>query len=368
MSGSDEPTRSDLGAIRARIDALDAEIQERIAERARLAQTVGLAKSESGETVEFYRPEREAEVLRGVLARNQGPLSDEEMVRLFREIMSACLSQQEPLKVGYLGPAGTFSHQAVLKHFGHSVRALPMATLDEVFGAVQAADADFGVVPIENSTAGVVAHTLDLFLTSPLKICGEVQMRILQHLMGRMERLEDIRRVCAHPQSLAQCRAWLRQHLPEVERVDASSNAEGARRARDEVGTAAIAPDAAARIYELRVLVDSIEDESDNTTRFLVVGRKILEASGDDRTTLLVSGAETDQSGSLHALLEPLARHGVNMTRIESRPSRQRSWHYVFFLDLDGHASDERLAGALAELEERADLFRVLGSYPRAVL
>ncbi len=358
----------DLSRIRERINDLDAEIQKRIAERAKLAQEVGRAKSDGAGTAEFYRPEREAEVLRAVLERNRGPLTDEEMVRLFREIMSACLSQQEPLKVGYLGPEGTFSHQAVLKHFGHSARALPMGTLDEVFGAVEAADADFGVVPIENSSAGVVTHTLDLFLGSPLKICGEVQMRIQQHLMGKMGRLDEIRRVSAHPQSLAQCGAWLRQHLPEVELLPASSNAEGARRARDEVGTAAIAPQAAAKIYELEILYDSIEDESDNTTRFLVTGRKILEPSGEDRTTLLISGAETDQSGSLYSMLAPLAKHGVNLTRIESRPSRQRPWHYVFFLDLDGHARDANLVQALGELEAQSELFRVLGSYPKAVL
>lgn len=357
----------DLGSIRDRIDAIDARIHELIAERARLAQGVGDAKRDAG-TPEFYRPEREAAVLRDVVARNDGPLSNEEMVRLFREIMSACLSQQEPLKIGFLGPAGTFSHQAVLKHFGHSCRALPLGTLDEVFATVQAGDADFGVVPIENSTAGTVTHALDLFLASPLNICGEVEMRIRQHLMGTMERLDDVRRVCAHPQSLAQCAAWLRQHLPDAELVPTSSNAEGARRARDEAGSAAIAPDAAAKIYDLHVLFASIEDESDNTTRFFVVGRKILEPSGEDRTTLLLSGAETDQSGSLHALLEPLARHGVNMTRIESRPSRRRSWHYVFFLDVDGHAKDENVAAALEDLGERADFFRVVGSYPKAVL
>lgn len=364
----DSNSSGDLTPIRARIDAIDAQIQQLIAERARLAQDVGLVKREGGGTLEFFRPEREAAVLRAVVERNQGPLTNEEMVRLFREIMSACLSQQEPLKVGFLGPAGTFSHQAVLKNFGHSCRALPLATLDEVFGVVQAGDADFGVVPIENSTAGTITHTLDLFLGSPLNICGEVEMRIRQHLMGAMERLEDVRRVCAHPQSLAQCRGWLRQHLPDAELVESSSNAEAARRARDENGTAAIAPDAAAKIYELRILFAAIEDESDNTTRFLVIGRKILEPSGDDRTTLLLSGAETDQSGSLHALLEPLARHGVNMTRIESRPSRRRSWHYVFFLDVDGHATEAPLANALVDLQANADLFRVLGSYPKAIL
>lgn len=368
MSKPEEPTPLDLDAIRRRIDEIDAGIQSRIAERAQLARRVGLAKSAGGGTVEFYRPEREAAVLRGVLQRNEGPLTDQEMVRLFREVMSACLSQQEPLKVGFLGPDGTFSHQAVFSHFGHSVRALPMATLDEVFGSVESADADFGVVPIENSNAGVVSHTLDLFLTSPLKICGEVEMRICQHLMGKMDRLDEIRRVSAHPQSLAQCRAWLRTHLPDTELLAASSNAEGARRARDEAGTAAIAPGAAAKIYDLNVLYDSIEDDADNATRFLIIGRKLLEASGEDRTTLLVGGGEGDRAGSLHAMLQPLADHGVNMTRIESRPSRQRSWDYVFFLDLDGHATDPAVGAALAELEARSGLFRILGSYPKAVI
>lgn len=358
----------DLEAARARIDALDRELRERISERARLAQAVGRAKSRSEATAEFYRPEREAEVLRRVVEENEGPLRDEEMVRLFREIMSACLSQQDPLKVGFLGPEGTFSHQAVLHHFGHSVRALAMATLDEVFREVESGVADFGVVPIENSTAGTVMHTLDLFLASPLRICGEVEMRIRQHLMGRMEGLREVRRVCAHPQSLAQCRGWLREHLPEVETEEVVSNAEGARRARDETGTAAIAGEAAAEIYGLRVLFSEIEDLGDNTTRFLVVGRKILRPSGDDRTTLLISSSTEDRAGSLHELLEPLARHGVNLSRIESRPSRRRRWHYVFFLDLDGHAEDSAIERCIVELEQRSENLRVLGSYPRAVL
>ncbi|CAG0943170.1 chorismate mutase / prephenate dehydratase [Gammaproteobacteria bacterium] len=361
------PPEVDLGAIRARIDALDAELGERISERARLAQQVGVAKGRHG-AVDFYRPEREAQVLRGVAARNRGPLSNEEMVRLFREIMSACLAQEEPLKVGYLGPEGTFSQSAVYKQFGHSVRALPLGTIDEVFHEVESGAADFGVVPVENSTEGTVNHTLDLFLGSPLKICGEVELRVRQHLLGTMPALEQVARVCAHPQSLAQCRAWLREYLPGVPTVEATSNAEGARRARDEAGTAAIAGDAAAEVYGLDKLVADIEDRPDNTTRFLVVGRKLFPPSGDDKTSLLLSSSKGEDAGALHRLLAPLAEHKVNMTRIESRPSRQRKWHYVFFVDVDGHAEERHVARALEQLRRQADLFRVLGSYPKAIL
>jgi chorismate mutase/prephenate dehydratase len=290
------------------------------------------------------------------------------MVRLYREIMSACLAQEEPLKVGYLGPEGTFSQSAVYKQFGHSVRALPLGTIDEVFHEVESRTADFGVVPIENSTEGTVNHTLDMFLSSPLKICGEVELRIRQHLLGTMESVSQIIRVCAHPQSLAQCRAWLKEYLPGAALLEASSNAEGARRARDEAGTAAIAGDAAAEVYGLRKLVADIEDRPDNATRFLIIGRKLFPPSGDDKTTLLISSNRADDPGALYRLLAPLAEHKVNMTRIESRPSRQRKWHYVFFLDVDGHAEDPPVARALASLHKEADLFRVLGSYPKAIL
>lgn len=358
----------DLANIRKRIDEVDEQIQSLINERARYAQQVGISKGELAAAVDYYRPEREAEVLRAVRARNEGPLRDEEMLRLFREIMSACLAQQEPLKVGFLGPEGTFTQTAVLKHFGHSVRALPYATIDEVFQEVESGAADFGVVPIENSTEGTVNNTLDMFLTSPLKINGEIELRIEQHLMGRMGALEKIRRVCAHEQSLAQCRAWLREYLSDVELIGVSSNAVGARRARDEEGTAAIGGQAAADVYGLDILVNNIEDRSDNATRFLVLGRELLAASGDDKTSLMMSSDDTREgSGVLHALLKPFADKGINMTRIESRPSRRRNWDYVFFVDVDGHAEETPLADALAEVKEISSLFRVVGAYPRAV-
>jgi chorismate mutase/prephenate dehydratase len=357
-----------LEKLRDTIDSLDRNIQELISERARVVQQVGISKHRDGHTVDFYRPEREAQVLRAAQARNKGPLQDDEILRLFREIMSACLAQEQPLKVAFLGPEGTFTQAAVLKHFGHSVRALALASTDEVFQEVQAANADFGVVPIENSTEGTVNNTLDRFISTPLHICGEVELRIHHFLLGRMQALEHIKRVCAHAQALGQCRGWLDQHLPEVERVAVSSNAEGARRARDEQGSAAIAGQTAGEIYGLNVLVPQIEDSPDNTTRFLVIGRKILSSSGADKTTVLFSTGDTSSPGALVAMLEPLAKHGISLSRIESRPSQKKKWDYVFFIDIEGHAEDPPVARALAALKKRASLYRVLGSYPRAIL
>lgn len=360
-----------LLSYRARIDAVDEQLHRLINERASLARAAGQAKLKESTGVDFYRPEREAEVLRLALARNKAVpsgLRDEEILRLFREIMSACLAQEEPLKVAFLGPEGTFSQTAVLKHFGHSVRALPLSSIDEVFHEVEAGHADFGVVPIENSTEGTVNNTLDRFLTSPLKICGEVELRIHQFLMGRMPGLAGVKRVVSHPQSLAQCRGWLHEHLQGIEQIPVSSNAEAARRARDETGTAAIAGDTAADVYGLRLLADQIEDRQDNTTRFLVIGRKLFSKSGADRTTLLVSAARTDAPGALQRLLAPLARARISMTRIESRPSHKRKWDYVFFIDIEGHVEEKNVERALSQLRKHASLCRVLGSYPRAIV
>lgn len=357
-----------LDEIRERINNVDQQIQALISERARFAQQVGVAKGDLKAAVDYYRPEREAEVLRNVIERNDGPLRDEEMLRLFREIMSACLAQQEPLKIGFLGPEGTFTQTAVFKHFGHSVRPLPFHTIDEIFQEVESGVADFGVVPIENSTEGSVNNTLDMFLTSPLKIAGEIELRIEQNLLGQMKGLETIERICAHEQSLAQCRGWLREYLPHVELIGMSSNAAGARRARDESGTAAIGPMVAADVYNLSVMVSNIEDRPDNATRFLVVGRELLAASGNDKTTILVSTHDTGAgAGVLHHLLQPLADNGINLTRIESRPSRRKNWDYVFFIDLEGHAQESPVADALAELQKNSSLFRILGAYPKAI-
>ena len=355
-----------LDEIRKRIDAVDAEVQRLISERAALAQEVAQIKQaeQADEEVVFYRPEREAQVLRKVLARNQGPLPGEEMARLFREIMSACLALEQPLTVAFLGPEGTFTQAAALKHFGHSVRTRPQAAIDEVFREVEAGSAHFGVVPVENSTEGVINHTLDMFMRSSLTICGEVELRIHHHLIGRDR--HNIKKIYSHQQSLAQCREWLDAHLPEVERVAVSSNAEAVRRAASEEGSAAIAGETAAEIYDLPVLEAKIEDNPDNTTRFLVIGTQGVPPSGDDKTSLLVS--TPNRPGALYRLLSPFERNGISMSRIESRPSRLANWEYVFFIDINGHVGDEPVAKALETLKADSPMFKVLGSYPRAVL
>lgn len=358
--------QAQLQAIREQIDALDEQIQALIGERARCAQRVGAIKQALGDHSNFYRPEREAQVLRRVIERNRGPLSDEEIARLFREIMSACLALEEPLRIAFLGPEGTFTQAAALKHFGHGIRTLSLRAIDEVFREVESGAADYGVVPVENSTEGVVNHTLDMFLQSPLNICGEVQLRIHHHLVGLAKDSGAIRRVYSHQQSLAQCREWLDSKLPAAERVAVSSNAEAARLARQEPEAAAIAGQCAAEIYQLPVLVANIEDEPTNTTRFLIIGTQPIPPSGDDKTAILISSP--NRPGALYRLLEPVTRYGLSMTRIESRPSRRGLWDYVFFIDIEGHAQDEPLASAFAELQREANLFRVLGSYPKGVL
>ncbi len=358
-----------LGEIRQRIDAVDAEIQQLIAERASLAQEVAQTKQaesakNAADDVLFYRPEREAQVLRKVMERNEGPLSDEEMARLFREIMSACLALEQPLNVAFLGPEGTFTQAAALKHFGHSVHTRPLAAIDEVFREVEAGSAHFGVVPVENSTEGVINHTLDMFMRSSLTICGEVELRIHHHLIGRERK--NIKKIYSHQQSLAQCREWLDAHLPDVERVAVSSNAEAVRRAANEEGTAAIAGETAAEIYQVPVLEAKIEDNPDNTTRFLVIGQQAVPPSGDDKTSLLVS--TPNRPGALYRLLSPFERNGISMSRIESRPSRLANWEYVFFIDINGHVQEEAVIKALENLKTDSPMFKVLGSYPKAVL
>jgi len=272
------------------------------------------------------------------------------------------------VKVGYLGPEGTYTQSAVAKHFGDEVEGLPLVTIEDVFREVESGAADYGVVPIENSTEGTVNHTLDMFMSSPLCISGEIELPIRHHLLGTMDTLAAIERVAAHPQALAQCRGWLREKLPHAELVPATSNAEGARLAAAEAGTAAIAGDAAAAVYQLNALEQGIEDRPDNTTRFFVIGRDPVGSSGNDRTTLLLSASDTEGAGALYKLLAPLAEDNVNMTRIESRPSQQRKWHYVFFIDIDGHADDPSVTSALGHLEQNAQLFRILGSYPKAAV
>ena len=359
-------TEDRLAGVRQRIDDIDSALLRLIGERAACAQEVATIKTEAGER-DFYRPGREAEVLRRIQAHNPGPLGDAQMARLFREIMSACLALEQPLAIAFLGPAGTFTQTAALKHFGQAVETRPAGDIGEVFREVEAGNCHYGVVPVENSTEGVVSHTLDLFLHSPLRIAGEVDLRIRHHLLSREGSLDAIQTLYSHQQSLAQCRAWLDRHLPCVARVPVASNAEATRLAAAAPGhAAAIAGEAAAELYGLDILYRGIEDEPGNTTRFLVLGHEDARPSGDDKTSLLL--ACRNQAGGLHALLAPLARHGISMTRIESRPSRRGVWDYVFFVDLLGHREDSIVAKALAALRQEALLFKVLGSYPRAVL
>ncbi len=358
--------RERLAVLRSEIDAVDEKIQALINQRARCAQDIGAIKRSLGTQGDYYRPDREAQVLRRIKDRNTGPLGKEEVARLFREIMSACLALEEPLDVAFLGPEGTFTQAAAIKHFGRSIRCAPLGAIHEVFREVESGNADYGVVPVENSTEGVVSHTLDLFLNSPLSICGEVALRIHHHLLAKAEDWSKIETVYSHQQSLAQCREWLDLHLPRARRVATSSHGEAARLVAGEKGAAAIAGDHAAEIYALKVLERNIEDDPSGVTRFLVIGRQEVGPSGHDKTSLLVSSR--NRIGSLHRLIEPISRHGVEMTRIESRPSRFESWGYLFFIDIDGHVDEAAVASALSTLENESTLFRVLGSYPKAVL
>jgi chorismate mutase / prephenate dehydratase len=351
---------SGLASHRAAIDALDREILESLNARAKHAQAIGMLK----EGTSAYRPEREAQVLATLAANNRGPLGNEAVTGIFREIMSACLALEQRLKIAYLGPAGTFSHAAVAKHFGAFVDAVPFATIDELFRAVESGQADCAVVPVENSTEGAVGRTLDLMCMTDLTVCGEVKLRVQQNLLSREHSLASVTRIYSHAQSLAQCVQWLATHLPHPPRVAVSSNAEAARLAAAEPGTAAIAGENAAAIYGLSILAPHIEDEPNNTTRFWVLGRQNVGASGRDETSLVMSCP--NRPGAVYQLLEPLARHGVSMTRFESRPARTGLWEYLFFVDLAGHRDDATVSAALAELAQKAPFLRLLGSYPAA--
>tara|TARA_R110002050_G_scaffold1244_2_gene8493 strand:+ start:20002 stop:21090 length:1089 start_codon:yes stop_codon:yes gene_type:complete len=356
-----------LQVIRDQIDDTDLQIQALLNKRAAMAEEVARIKIANGEqSGDFYRPEREAMVLRQVMERNEGPLDAKEMARLFREIMSACLAAEKPLQVAYLGPEGSFTQAAALKQFGGSVELQSMATIADVFHAVEIGNASYGLVPVENSTEGMVSHTLDRFISSPLKINGEVSLRIHHYLLSKTTELIDIKVVYAHPQALAQCRKWLAQHLPDCALVAVNSNSEAAKKVAKEPNAAAIAANRAAEIYDLSVLASNIEDEADNTTRFLVIGSQDVGPSGVDKTALLVS--TKNQPGALQILLKPLADSGISMTRIESRPSGKGIWEYVFFIDIDGHCQDKAVAEALILLEQESSMCRVLGSYPKAVL
>lgn len=365
----------DLQEIREKIDNIDQEIQDRLNQRAQLAQQVAevkLAEAASRAEVLFYRPEREAAVLHKVMERNQGPLDDKEVARLFREIMSACLALEQPMKIAFLGPDGTFTQTAALKHFGHSVDTISCFTIADVFRDVDLDLCNYGVVPVENSTEGVISHTLDMLVESPLKICGEVSLRIHHYLMSQHDDLAAVKKIYSHQQSLAQCRGWLDKNCPDAERIAVNSNAEASRLASLESGSGAIASNSVAEIYQLNLLANKIEDQPDNTTRFIILGKQDVEASDDspdvsalDKTSIMLTSA--NESGALFNLLKPLAENGLSMTRIESRPSKSGLWQYIFFIDIDGHTTNPSVVKALQEVNKKASLMKILGSYPKAV-
>lgn len=350
-----------LAQLRAKIDSLDKEVLGLLSERARCAQEVGRIKGGQ----QIYRPEREAQVLRRIQDLNPGPLPDDSVAILFREIMSACLSLEEPLTVAFLGPLGSFSEAASVKHFGHAARLSPLASIDDVFREAESGHADYAVVPVENSTGGAVGRSMDLLLTTSLSACGEVVLRVHQHLLTDCASLSDVKKVYSHAQSLSQCHEWLNRMLPQAERIPVESNSLAAKKASEEPGAAAIAGESAAERYKLPALAKNIEDEPNNTTRFLVLGKHDAGPSGSDKTSLIMSAP--NRTGALHYLLTPFADAGVSMSRLESRPARNALWEYVFYADIQGHRSDAGVKEALDALAERTAFLKVLGSYPQAV-
>lgn len=349
-----------LKPLREQIDLIDAQILDLLSRRARLAQEVGHVKAETKAPV--FRPEREAQVLRGVAERNPGPLKAAEVQTIFREIMSACRSLEKRVTVAYLGPAGTFSEQAVYQQFGSAVDGLPCVSIDEVFRATEAGTADFGVVPVENSSEGAVNRTLDLLLGTTTIISGEVSIAVHHSLMTKTGNMDGVTVVCAHSQALAQCQGWLNQHYPNIERRAVASNAEAAVLASKDATVAAIASEMAGEQYHLGVVQAHIQDDPNNRTRFSVIGHLQTNPSGEDRTSLVLS--VPNKAGAVYKLLAPLAKHGVSMTRFESRPARIGTWDYYFYVDIEGHVHDTAVANALEELKDNAAFFKVLGSYP----
>ncbi len=351
----------ELKKYREQIDRIDDELLKLFNQRAGLAQQIGHAKGNGA----VLRPEREAQVLQRMVQSNKGPLSNEGVSQLFTEIMSQCRALEAPLRVAYLGPHGTFSEAAVFHRFGQATEGQPAESIDAVFAAVESGTANYGMVPVENSTEGAVGRTLDLLLNSNLRICGEVLLQVHQCVLSNENDLSLIRKVYSHPQSFGQCQGWLNAHLPHAERITASSNADAARLAASESFAAAVAGEQAAGHFKLKVLAQNIEDDARNTTRFLVIGKQEVAPSGRDRTSLVMSAA--NRPGAMHDLLAPFANNGVSMTKLESRPSRTGLWEYVFYVDIEGHQADAKVAAALAQLKQIAAFVKVLGSYPVAL-
>ncbi|HUW25057.1 MAG TPA: prephenate dehydratase [Gallionella sp.] len=351
----------ELKQFRKQIDRLDDELLKLVNQRAMLAQHIGRVKEDGA----VLRPEREAQVLQRLQENNTGPLGNVAVAQLFTEVISQCRALEAPLTVAYLGPQGTFSEQATLMRFGSAVQELPCTTIDDVFRAVENGTAHHGMVPVENSSEGAVGRTLDLLLQSTLQVCGEVMLAVHQCLLAQHCELDAIRTIYSHPQSLGQCQGWLNAHLPYAARIPAASNAEAARLAAENPHSAAVAGVQAAAHFGLGVCVENIEDDPRNTTRFLVIGKQDVAPSGNDKTSLVV--AAPNRPGAVHDLLAPLAKHGVSMTKLESRPARSGLWEYVFYMDIEGHQNDTQVAAALAELKQISAFVKILGSYPVAV-
>jgi len=351
-----------LAPLRAQIDEIDEQLLQLLSKRAKAAEEVGHIKNESSAPI--FRPERENQVIQNVIKKNPGPLLADGIASIWREIMSACRALESRQTIAYLGPVGTFSELAAGQFFGQSIQGLPCASLDEVFKSVEKGAAVFGVVPVENSSEGAVSRTLDLLLESPLQISGEVVLPIRHHLLTKSGTLDGVKTVCAHAQALAQCQQWLSVHAPQLQRQAVSSNAEAARMASQDPSVAAIAGDPAQIAYGLQIVNAQIQDDPNNRTRFVVIGKYVCQPCGQDQTSLVLSVA--NQPGAVHHLLGPLAKHGVSMTRFESRPARKGSWEYHFYIDIEGHASDAKVAKAIDELKTMAAFYKNLGSYPRA--
>lgn len=373
MAESSKPEAPDdeaLSELRGKIDQLDKDLVQLLNQRANLAKSVAKVKEAHlapGEKVEFYRPEREAQVLRRVMEMNPGPLADETVARIFREVMSACLALEEPTRVAFLGPDGTFTQAAALKHLGRGIVSVALPSINDVFREVSADAVRYGVVPVENSTQGMVSLTLDSFQDFDLKICGEVELRIHHHLLiGENTKPNAITRIYSHQQSFAQCRNWLDTHMPQADRIEVRSNGEAAKRIQHEWNAAAIAGDMAVELYDLKAIANNIEDNPNNTTRFLIIGKQDVAPSGEDKTSIIVTTENTP--GALHRLLAPFETSGISLTRIETRPARTSKWHYVFFIDFEGHVDDPKVREVMRELEKEATDVRWLGSYPKAVI
>jgi chorismate mutase/prephenate dehydratase len=348
-----------ISDLRARIDAIDSDILRLLNRRAELVLDVGRLKAE--QNLDFHVPQREEEIYARLTAENGGPFPPQAVRPVFREIISACLSLEHPLRVGYLGPRATFSHMAAMERFGLSARFLALRSIGEVFAEVEKGNADFGVVPVENSTEGVVSHTLDMFVDSPLLICGEVVVEAALHLLSRADGLPEVRKIYSHPHGLAESRKWLERNASHVAVVETSSTGAAAEIAASEPGAAAIASELAASLYGLSVLQRRIEDHPNNFTRFLIVGKKSAPPTSADKTSVLFS--IKDRVGTLHRMLLPFAERRINLTKIESRPTKKRLWEYVFYLDFEGHATEPRIREALAALQEECIFLKVLGSY-----